>query len=135
MSKQKSIYLVAQYFKKPRDPKQSHVKGYMSNPENIRWDEKVDITRGLKNKDINCQVVINLSDKVVEKNTFGDNKDFDSMFEYFFTGYSQYITTVMAQLDPVYLEGIVRKMEADLQNEPQIVDAPAEVINEEAPAQ
>lgn len=135
MSKQKNIYLVAQYYKKPRDPRKTHVAGYMSDPENIRWDEKVDISRGLKNKDINCQVIVNLSTKTVEKNTFGDNKDFDSMFEYFFAGYSQYITTVMAQLDPVYLETMVRKMEQDLQNEQTIVDAPVEVISEEVKAE
>lgn len=130
MSKPKGIFLIAQYFQKPKDGVNTSVKGWMDIPENVRWDEKVDISRGLKTKDMHAQVILNLSDRVVEKNAFNGTKDFDTIFRYFFTNYSQYITQVMAQLDPGYLSRMVDQMEAELAEEAP-VEEPA-VANEEA---
>lgn len=132
--RQKNIYLVAQYYMKPKERVNTTVKGWMDNPDNIRWDEKVEIVRGLRKKDLHAKIVVNLSNKKVDTNNFNGNKDFDSIFQYFFTGYSKYITQVMGQLDPMYLQTMVDTMQADLDTMPpdenQIVDVPAQVISE-----
>lgn len=114
MSKDKGIFLVAQYFKKPQAHVNTSKKGWMDNPDNIRWDEQMLVTRGLKNKDANAQVILNLSEKTVVRNTFSQGKTFDEVFIYFLNGYSQYLVPVMGQLDRSYLENIAKELEAQL---------------------
>lgn len=114
MSKEKGIFLVAQYYKKPQAHVNTSKKGWMDNPDNIRWDEQMLVTRGLKNKDANAQVILNLSEKTVVRNTFSQGKTFDEVFIYFLNGYSQYLVPVMGQLDRGYLENIAKELEAQL---------------------
>lgn len=130
MSKSKGIFLVAQYSMKPRDHVNTSVKGWMENPDNIRWDEQVSISRGLKSRDMNAQVVLNLSEKCIQRNTFNSGTTFDDIFKYFFENYSTYITQVMAQIDPEYLSTQVEEMQKALDEIPE-----AEVNNEEVQAQ
>lgn len=142
MSKQKGIYLIAHYFKKPKDGVNTSVKGWMDNPDNIRYDEKVEIARGLRPKDVNAQVVVNLGDKVVERNSLNGNKNFDEIFKYFFANYSQYVTTVMAQIDPAYMDELVDALEKEIKESEEAEAAAkaeiiqdAEVINEKVQAE
>ena len=114
MSKPKMIFLVAQYFKKPKPHVNTSQKGWMDNPENVRFDEQVAISRGLRSKDMHAQVILDLSNKRVEKNSFND-KDFDEIFKYFFANYSEYIIRVMTELDPVYLEQMVNELEKEIE--------------------
>ena len=86
----------------------------MDNPENIRWDEQMLVTRGLKPKDNSAQVVLNLSEKSVVRNTFTQGKTFDEVFIYFLNGYSQYLVPVMGQLDREYLEAIAAELQTQL---------------------
>lgn len=135
MSKDNCIYIVASYYKKPKDHVNTSKAGWMKDPNNIRYDEQVAITKGLGKKEIQAHVVVNLSEKRVVRNSLNDNKDFELLFKYFFTNYSKYITEVMAKLDPGYLQHMVDVMEADLNSRPeeQIVDVPAQIID--TPAQ
>lgn len=142
MSKQKGIYLIANYFKKPKDGVNTSKAGWMDDPANIRYDEKVEIARGLRPKDINAQVVVNLGDKIVERNTLNGNKNFDEIFKYFFANYSQYVTTVMAQIDPAYMDELVASLEKEMQEAEAAEEAAkaeiiqdAEIINENVQAQ
>ena len=133
MSKDTSIYIVASYYKKPKDRVNTSKAGWMNDPNNIRYDEQVAITMGLGKKEVQAHVIVNLSKKTVERNTLNNNKDFDLLFQYFFTNYSKYITEVMGRLDPAYLQNMVDVMEADLGKMPEeenIVDVPAQVISE-----
>ena len=114
MSKEKGIYLVAKYFMKPQAHVNTSKAGWMNNPENIRWDEQMLITRGLKPKDNNAQVVLNLSEKSIVRNTFAQGKTFDEVFIYFLNGYSQYLVPVMGQLDREYLEAIAAELQKQL---------------------
>jgi len=102
---------------KPRAGVNTTVKGWMDNPNNVRWDERVEITRGLKKDSVHAKVIMDLSNKTVTKNAWGDNKDFDGLFKHFFTGYHQYITTVMTQLDPEYFNKMLDEMQAELDAE------------------
>ena len=101
--KKRSIYLVAHYVTRPKDPRKTHIAGYMKDPANMQIDEQVQISTRLRKQDVNAKVIINLSDKVVEQNAFNGKKDFNELFEYFYTGYEKYIDQVMGDLDPTYL--------------------------------
>ena len=113
--KKRSIYLVAHYVTRPRDPRKTHIPGYMSNPANHQYDEQVQVSTRLRPKDINmAKVIINLSNKTVDKNSFNSNKDFNELFKYFFKGYHKYITDVMVQLDAEYFNKMLDEMQAEV---------------------
>ena len=112
--KKQNIYLVAHYVTKPRDPKKTHIPGYMKDPANHQYDEQVAIQTKLKSNDINAKIVMNLSTKTVDTNRFNSNKDFDELFKYFFKGYHKYITQIMTQLDPEYFNQMLDAMQADI---------------------
>jgi len=111
----KDIYLVAFYGMKPRKGVNTSVKGWMADKANLQYDEKVEITRGQKKSSALASVILNLSQKSVQRNTFNDDRDFKSFFKYYFGGYDQYITAVMKQLDPEYLTSILDELEAEMQ--------------------
>ena len=74
----KDIYLVAFYSMKPKRHVRTEVAGWMKDPNNIRWDESVEITRGLKKNSVNGKILLNLSQKRIEKNGWADGKEFTS---------------------------------------------------------
>lgn len=113
--KNSKIYLVAHYVSRPRDPRKTHIAGYLKNPDNVQYDEQVQISTRLRPKDITtAKIIINLTDKVVQQNSFNKNKDFKELFKYFFKGYNKYITEVMVKLDAEYFNTILDEMQADL---------------------
>lgn len=95
----KSIYLIAKYTGVPKDPTQTVKPGYMKDPNNIHYEEQVYITRGLKNKDLLNQVVLNLTEEKIVKNTFKTGVTFEQAFEHFYTGYSEYINDCVNRLN------------------------------------
>ena len=112
MKKQQDIYLLGIYKMKPRPGVRTQIKGWMDNLNNITYDESVEITRGKKNP--LAKVVLNLSKKTVEYNGWGTERAFDEYFKYFFKGYHDYITAVMLQLDPEYLNSMLDEMQAEI---------------------
>lgn len=118
--KTKHIYLTAYYLQRPRDPKKTHIKGYITDPNNMIWDENVEISHGLSSKDREfAQVVLDFTEKKVVTNKFNQERDFDKLFKYYFEGYHKYITQVMTQMDPEYLTKMVAEMQAELDAEPE----------------
>lgn len=128
MTKQdnKDIFLVAYYTRKPKPGVNTSVAGWQDVEGNVQWDESVEIVRGLKKKTIDAKIILNLSQKKVKRNFFSSEIDFDKMFTYFFEGYSQYITTVMTQLDSEYLLQMIGRMESELKEATEKVDAEAQ---------
>ena len=101
----------------------------LHDKNNIRYDERIEITRGLKKDTYSAGVILNLSKKTVERNRFGDNRSFDEMFKYFFKGYNKYITQVMVQLDAEYFNKMLDEMQAESQRasaEQEKTEQPAE---------
>ena len=97
--KPKHIYLVAYYSAKPKDPKRTKEAGYMKNPANFDYDESINITRGLKARDQNlASVILNLTEQLVTKNTFNENRDFATLLAHYQEGYPKYINPLIAQL-------------------------------------
>lgn len=124
--KKQSIYLIANYTAKPKNPAKTHIKGYMKDPANVRYDEQVHISTRLRPKDItSAKIIMNLSDKVIQVNNFNENKDFNQLFKYFFKGYHKYITDIMVQLDAEYFSSMLDELQAEVDAE----------NNEEIPAQ
>ena len=110
----KKIYLAAFYFMHPRRHIKTSVKGWMDDPNNVQWDEKVEITRGEKKNSLTAKIVLDLSTKTVVRNSWGDNRSFDDLFKYFFKGYHQYITQVMTKLDAEYFNKMLDEMQSEL---------------------
>lgn len=134
---QKGIYLLAYYVAKPRDPRQTYKAGYMKDPANIQYDERIEITKGLKDKHrMNAKVVLNLTEKKVERNGFNHNTGFDEMFKYFYEGYSQYISAIMNQLDAdfmlEYARAEIEAAKAELTEE-QLAQLSTPQLNTESP--
>jgi hypothetical protein len=116
MTKIKDLHLLAFYVIKPRDPRRTKEKGYMQDPANHQYDERIEFTRGLSSKDqMYAGVILNLNKKTVIANRYDyskQNSDFDKLFKYFLEGYPQYIEKVMSELDPEYLEQFLPKKES-----------------------
>ena len=114
MSNKKNIYLVAFYSMKPRPGVKTQVKGWMNDKENLQYDERLEITRGLNKKSELANVILDLSNKTIVRNRFNDSSEFREFFKYYFGGYHKYISTVMRELDPEYLEEFLKDMEAEV---------------------
>jgi hypothetical protein len=90
MSK-KNIYLIANYMARPKNPRLTAQSGYMSNPDNITWDEQVFITRGFRNRYMQNTVVMDLTEERVLKNSFTPGKTFEELFAHYHEGFGEYI--------------------------------------------
>ena len=106
---------MAFYTLKPRQGVNTAVKGWMDNKENLEYDERLEITRGLNKKSQLANVILDLSNKTIVRNRFNDSSEFREFFKYYFGGYHKYISTVMKQLDPEYLEEFLKDMEAEVE--------------------
>jgi hypothetical protein len=113
MSKIKDLHLIAFYVQKPRRGVQTQIAGWMKDPNNFQYDERVEFTRGLSSKDAQyAGVVLNLAKKTVVTNRYNsEQRDFDGLFKYFLESYPQEVATVMAELDLAYLEQFIPKEE------------------------
>ena len=118
--KSKSIFLIANYLVKPKNPNKTHIAGYMKDSSNIQYDEQVHISTKLRKQDYStAKIIINLTGKKVEQNSFNNNKNFDEMFKYFFKGYHKYITEVMIKLDAEYFNQMLDEMQSEFDKEKQ----------------
>lgn len=94
-----SIYLIAKYTGQPKDPRQTAKPGYMLNPDNIHYDEQVYISRGIRQKDLQNQVVLNLTEQKIVKNIFKSGATFEEAFTHYYEGYAEYIDDCVTQLN------------------------------------
>ena len=94
-----NIYLIAKYTGTPKDPRRTAEKGYITNPENIHYEEQLYISRGLRKKDLNNQVVLNLTEQKIVKNTFKSGATFEEAFTHYYEGYGDYIDDCVNQLN------------------------------------
>jgi hypothetical protein len=116
----KDLHLLAFYVQKPRLGVQTQIKGWLNNPDNFQYDERVEFTKGLSGKDRQyAGVILNLNTKTVVYNKFGKEKTFDDVFKYFLEGYPQQVATVMAELDIEYVKQF-------LPEEEKVEDAPVQ---------
>jgi hypothetical protein len=100
MEKDLSIYLIVQYVGKPKNPRMTSQPGYISNPENIMYEETIMVSRGLKSRDRqNGHVVLNLTEELLVKNTFSDEKDFTKLLAHYVDGFGDQINNTVNALN------------------------------------
>jgi len=91
----KHRYIFAKYLAKPRDPTKTHIKGYMTDPANIRYDELVGFSVGLKNKDYDNQIILDIDGQKVIKNSMNENNDWSQLMNYFLGAYEKQLLDFM----------------------------------------
>ena len=92
MTEKKHRYLFARYIQKPRDPKKTHLKGYMSDPANLRWDEIIGFSVGLKHRDEReSWVILDIDGQKVIKNRTSDNTNWAQLMDYYLKNYGQQV--------------------------------------------
>lgn len=90
---------MAQYVALPKNPKQTAQAGYMTNPDNIRYDERVFVARGYRERYLQNHVVLDLTTERVLKNSFRNEKNFEDIFKHFYEGFGDYIDDCIRQLN------------------------------------
>lgn len=99
--KEKDFFIVVKYFKRPRDPGQTRIKGYFDNVDNFYWAESVNITKGLKTRDRNsAELILNLNRQQVLRNSKGNNETFEELLYYFQKNYPDDINPILAYIYP-----------------------------------
>lgn len=83
----KHRYVIAKYLAKPRDPTKTHIKGYMTDPNNVRYDEVVGFTVGLKKRDHDNNIIIDIDGQKVVKNSISEKADWVQLMDYFMKNY------------------------------------------------
>ena len=97
----RDIHLIAYYHQKPKDPSRTKEPGYMTNMDNIAYDESINITRGIKTRDqLQASVILNLNKEQVVKNSFRSDADYASLLAHYQEGYPKYINPLLAELYP-----------------------------------
>lgn len=97
-----NIYLIAKYTGVPKDPKQTSKPGYMLDPENVHYEEQLYLARGMKQKYLQNQVILNLTEQKIVKNNFNPGKTFEEVFTHYYEGYAEYIDDCVNQLNETF---------------------------------
>ncbi len=97
----KGIFLIAKYTQRPKNPRMTHVKSYMADPDNMQWDEQVLVASRVRDKDMTqSQVILNLVEGVVVRNSISLTKDFPAVFNHFYKEYKKYIHDAVSAINP-----------------------------------
>ena len=111
--KDSDLYLIANYTAKPRDPSKTKIAGYMKDPANIVYDESVAFSVGLKAKDNNAAVVLNLTKHTVVRNRFQPEADFELIVKYYCEAYPEYMEKAGFTLEEPKNEPDVQPVQAE----------------------
>lgn len=99
--KNQDFYILAKYFRKPKNPNRTFQKDYMNNPDNFYFEETVNITRGLKTKDRErSELIININRQEVVRNSKGNGETFEELLYYFQKNYPDDINPILAYIYP-----------------------------------
>ncbi len=94
-----NIYLVAQYVALPKNPRQTAQPGYMANSDNVRYDERVFVARGYRDRYMQNNVVLDLTKEKILKNSFRSERTFEDIFKHFYEGFGDYIDDCVKTLN------------------------------------
>lgn len=100
------MYLTAQYVMKPTGIMSTSAKGFWSNPHNYHFEERVQITRHLRDSDLKgANVILDLARKEVMKcrarkeDPISAKQTYDEIYDYFYTHYKEYLDKVQTSFD------------------------------------
>lgn len=91
--------MIAQYVVLPKNPRQTAQSGYMANPDNLRYDERVFVARGYRDRYLQNDVVLDLTEEKILKNSFRSEKSFEEIFKHFYEGFGNYIDDCVKKLN------------------------------------
>jgi hypothetical protein len=114
LAKAKDIYIIAQYFMRPREGVKTSQPGWHKQEGSIVWDEKMQVTEGVKNSHKLAQVIINVTKRRVVRNslsTDGSVPDFWLTWNYFIKHNGKYIKDSMDRVDPTTYSDVVSELE------------------------
>ena len=94
-----NIYLLATYVARPKNPRQTCHAGYITDPDNIQYDENLVVVRGWRDRYIKQSVVLDLTEERVIKNSFTPGKTFEELFAHYHEGFSEYIEQTVNDLN------------------------------------
>ena len=94
-----NIYLLAIYVARPKNPRQTSRAGYITNPDNIQYDENLEIVRGGRDRYMKYSVVLDITNEKVVKNSFQTGKTFEELFAHYHEGFSEYIEQTVNELN------------------------------------
>jgi hypothetical protein len=84
---------------RPKNPRQTSRAGYITDPNNIQYDENLEIVRGWRDRYLKYSVVLDLTNEKVVKNSFHNDKTFDELFAHYHEGFSEYIEQTVNDLN------------------------------------
>lgn len=90
---------MAQYVAIPKNPLQTARPGYMANPDNVRYDERVFVARGYRDRYMQNNVVLDLTEEKILKNSFRSERTFEDIFKHFYEGFGDYIDDCVKTLN------------------------------------
>lgn len=94
-----NIYLLATYVARPKNPRQTSRAGYITDPNNIQYDEHLEVVRGWRDRYLKCSVVLDLTNERVVKNSFHNSKTFAELFTHYHEGFGEYIEQTVNDLN------------------------------------
>lgn len=95
---------MATYVARPKNPRQTSLKGYMSNPDNIEYDEHLSMTKGFKDKYLSNHVILDLTEQKLVKNSFNTNRNFEDVFGHFMQNYEEHIKSSLKKLTGINID-------------------------------
>ena len=93
------IYLLATYVSRPKNPRQTSRAGYITDPDNMQYDENLEIVRGWRDRYMKYSVVLDLTNEKVIKNSFRTEKTFEELFKHYHEGFGEYIEQTVNELN------------------------------------
>jgi hypothetical protein len=67
----------------------------MTDPKNVRYDELVGFSVGLKKRDEENQIILDIDGQKVVKNTMNENNDWSQLMNYFMGAYEKQLLDFM----------------------------------------
>lgn len=113
MARTKDIYLVVNYIMRPKAHVRTTRAGWMKEPGAIQYDENISVVAGLKNRDRQAKVILNLTQATVEQNSLSGDRTFDKLFGYFLENYNEYMTKAMSIANPSFLQSFIERYSSD----------------------
>lgn len=113
MKNKNDLHLIATYTARPRDPSKTKIAGYMKDPANIVYDERVEFSIGTKTKDINAGVILNLTKREIIKNNFNPDATFEDVVKYYCKAYPEYMEKAGFTLEETKNEPDVQPVQAE----------------------
>lgn len=109
MARPKDIFLVVNYIMRPKSHVRTARAGWMKDPANLQYDENIAVVAGLKDRDRQAKVILNLTQARVEQNSMSGEREFDRLFAYFLENYNEYMTKAMSIANPDFLAAFIEK--------------------------